>query len=280
MIWRGHPTFEPQPQTRRRRRPARRLSATRRGRRSSTRAAAARSRSASSPTAPAGRRRARRARHRPPRRRRDRGRQRPRLRGRAVRRARRRRGRREREPGADGPGADPPLRHRQAEARVHRRAVRRRRPRGVRRHRDPARPPGRRCSRPRGPGPPGERRTIRRCCSRPAARPACRSSRCTRTPARRRSWTRSRYAPTGRLAPADVVAIAIPFPHLFGSAILTHALRNGASVVTLPTFELEEFLRMLDDYAVDRRPGDAAAGGGAGAAPADRPARPLGAAAA
>ena len=47
----------------------------------------------------------------------------------------------------------------------------------------------------------------------------------------------------GRLAPTDVVAVAMPFPHLFGTAILTHALRNGASVVTLPAFELEPFLR-------------------------------------
>ena len=53
----------------------------------------------------------------------------------------------------------------------------------------------------------------------------------------------------GRLESNDVIAAAVPFPHLFGSALLTHALVNGASVVTLPTFDLEEFLRALQDYS-------------------------------
>jgi acyl-CoA synthetase (AMP-forming)/AMP-acid ligase II len=53
--------------------------------------------------------------------------------------------------------------------------------------------------------------------------------------------------PTARLEPTDVVAVAVPFGHLFGSGILTHALTSGATVVTAPTFELEEFLRMLQD---------------------------------
>ena len=44
----------------------------------------------------------------------------------------------------------------------------------------------------------------------------------------------------------------MPFPHLFGSAILTHALCSGAIAwSTLPTFHLDEFLRMLHDYAAD-----------------------------
>src|SRR4051812_21602089 len=51
--------------------------------------------------------------------------------------------------------------------------------------------------------------------------------------------------PLGRLEPTDVVGVAVPFPHLFGSVVLTHALRSGASVVTLPVFELEPFLRAL-----------------------------------
>ena len=42
------------------------------------------------------------------------------------------------------------------------------------------------------------------------------------------------YAPMGRLALTDIVAVAVPFPHLFGSAILSHALCSGACVVTLP----------------------------------------------
>jgi acyl-CoA synthetase (AMP-forming)/AMP-acid ligase II len=53
----------------------------------------------------------------------------------------------------------------------------------------------------------------------------------------------------GRLEATDVVAVVVPFGHLFGSAILTEALISGATVVTTPTFELEEFLRMLQDSA-------------------------------
>jgi acyl-CoA synthetase (AMP-forming)/AMP-acid ligase II len=56
-------------------------------------------------------------------------------------------------------------------------------------------------------------------------------------------------APWAQVEPADVVAVAIPFPHLFGSAVLTHALRNGATVVTLRHFDLEAFLRALQDHA-------------------------------
>jgi acyl-CoA synthetase (AMP-forming)/AMP-acid ligase II len=52
-----------------------------------------------------------------------------------------------------------------------------------------------------------------------------------------------------RFEPADVVACAVPFPHLFGSAILTHTLSRGASVVTFSHFEIEAFLRALQDYA-------------------------------
>ena len=61
----------------------------------------------------------------------------------------------------------------------------------------------------------------------------------------RRSRTSRRVASR----PPTWSRIAIPFPHLFGSAILTHALSNGATVVTTPTFQLDEFLRMLHDYA-------------------------------
>ena len=58
--------------------------------------------------------------------------------------------------------------------------------------------------------------------------------------------------PSMRLTPDDVVACLIPFTHLYGAAVLTHALRSGASVVTLGTggFDLEAFLRTLQDHAV------------------------------
>jgi acyl-CoA synthetase (AMP-forming)/AMP-acid ligase II len=57
-----------------------------------------------------------------------------------------------------------------------------------------------------------------------------------------------------RLSPADVVGDVIPFGHLFGSALLSHGLRAGASVVTLARFEVEAFLRMLQDHAVTVAP--------------------------
>src|SRR4051794_38549550 len=56
--------------------------------------------------------------------------------------------------------------------------------------------------------------------------------------------------PLGRPEPTDVVGGAVPFPHLFRSGGPLHALRSGASVVTLPVFELEPFLRALADHRV------------------------------
>jgi acyl-CoA synthetase (AMP-forming)/AMP-acid ligase II len=60
----------------------------------------------------------------------------------------------------------------------------------------------------------------------------------------------------GRLTPRDVVAVAIPFTHLFGLAFLTHGLCSGATVVTtaLAPGDLETFLRMLQDHAVTVAP--------------------------
>jgi acyl-CoA synthetase (AMP-forming)/AMP-acid ligase II len=54
----------------------------------------------------------------------------------------------------------------------------------------------------------------------------------------------------------DVVAIVIPFSHLFGAALLHHALGSGAAVVALDAapFDLEAFLRALQDNAVTIAP--------------------------
>jgi acyl-CoA synthetase (AMP-forming)/AMP-acid ligase II len=62
--------------------------------------------------------------------------------------------------------------------------------------------------------------------------------------------------PSVALGPQDVVAIVIPFTHLFGTAFLHHALHNGAAVTTLSLagFDLEAFLRMLQDHAVTVAP--------------------------
>jgi acyl-CoA synthetase (AMP-forming)/AMP-acid ligase II len=55
---------------------------------------------------------------------------------------------------------------------------------------------------------------------------------------------------------ADVVGLVVPFAHLYGSAILSHALCCGATVVirNAPGFDLEAFLRMLQDHAVTVAP--------------------------
>jgi len=53
-----------------------------------------------------------------------------------------------------------------------------------------------------------------------------------------------------RWTAADVVGLPVPFTHLYGTALLTHALGLGATVVTrnTPGFDLEAFLRMLQDH--------------------------------
>ena len=54
----------------------------------------------------------------------------------------------------------------------------------------------------------------------------------------------------------DVVGIVIPFTHLFGAALLHHSLGSGSAVVALDAapFDLEAFLRMLQDNAVTLAP--------------------------
>jgi acyl-CoA synthetase (AMP-forming)/AMP-acid ligase II len=57
--------------------------------------------------------------------------------------------------------------------------------------------------------------------------------------------------PATQLHPSDVVAPTAPFTHLYGSAVVMHALRSGARVVTLPLpMPVEERLRALADHAV------------------------------
>jgi acyl-CoA synthetase (AMP-forming)/AMP-acid ligase II len=56
--------------------------------------------------------------------------------------------------------------------------------------------------------------------------------------------------PLTRAGADDVLAGIVPFAHTFGSASLNHALRAGAKVVALPRFELEAFLRMIEEHRV------------------------------
>jgi acyl-CoA synthetase (AMP-forming)/AMP-acid ligase II len=57
------------------------------------------------------------------------------------------------------------------------------------------------------------------------------------------------FGPT-RLGPDDVVAGIIPMAHIFGSVMLNATLRAGARIVTLPRFELEAFLAMVQEQRV------------------------------
>jgi acyl-CoA synthetase (AMP-forming)/AMP-acid ligase II len=56
--------------------------------------------------------------------------------------------------------------------------------------------------------------------------------------------------PLTRASAGDVLAGIVPFAHTFGSASLNHALRAGAKIVALPRFELEAFLRMIEEHRV------------------------------
>jgi acyl-CoA synthetase (AMP-forming)/AMP-acid ligase II len=63
-------------------------------------------------------------------------------------------------------------------------------------------------------------------------------------------------APPVRYTPSDVVALLVPFTHLYGTAMLNHSLGSGATVVTMAmaSFDLEEYLRMLQDHAATVAP--------------------------
>ena len=54
-------------------------------------------------------------------------------------------------------------------------------------------------------------------------------------------------------APDDVLIAVLPFFHIYGMTLLVNAaLRNGQTVVTMPRFDLAEFLRLLQDYKVNK----------------------------
>jgi acyl-CoA synthetase (AMP-forming)/AMP-acid ligase II len=57
-------------------------------------------------------------------------------------------------------------------------------------------------------------------------------------------------SPPRRFGPDDVVAGIVPFAHMFGGVMLNSALRAGARMVTLARFELDAFLRMVQDHRV------------------------------
>jgi acyl-CoA synthetase (AMP-forming)/AMP-acid ligase II len=53
-----------------------------------------------------------------------------------------------------------------------------------------------------------------------------------------------------RFRPDHVVSGIVPFPHQYGSVMLNSALRAGARMVSLPRFEPEAFLRMIEEHRV------------------------------
>jgi acyl-CoA synthetase (AMP-forming)/AMP-acid ligase II len=56
--------------------------------------------------------------------------------------------------------------------------------------------------------------------------------------------------PTGE---HDVLMGVLPFFHIYGmTVILNNALRSGATVVTMPRFDLETFLRLIEEHRVTR----------------------------
>jgi acyl-CoA synthetase (AMP-forming)/AMP-acid ligase II len=57
-------------------------------------------------------------------------------------------------------------------------------------------------------------------------------------------------APALALGDRDVVGMVLPFAHGFGAIALNHALRHGARVVSLPRFDLDAFLRMIQEHRV------------------------------
>ena len=45
----------------------------------------------------------------------------------------------------------------------------------------------------------------------------------------------------------------LPFFHIYGLVVLMNsALQRGATIVTMPRFELEQFLRVIQDYRITR----------------------------
>jgi acyl-CoA synthetase (AMP-forming)/AMP-acid ligase II len=54
-------------------------------------------------------------------------------------------------------------------------------------------------------------------------------------------------------APDDVVMAVLPFFHIYGLQVMMNCgLRGGGTVVTLPRFDLEQFLRAHQDYRITR----------------------------
>jgi acyl-CoA synthetase (AMP-forming)/AMP-acid ligase II len=57
----------------------------------------------------------------------------------------------------------------------------------------------------------------------------------------------------GPIEPGEILAAVLPFFHIYGMQVLMNwGLRAGATVITLPRFDLEDFLRIHQDYRITR----------------------------
>ncbi len=55
------------------------------------------------------------------------------------------------------------------------------------------------------------------------------------------------------LRPSDTIVAVLPFFHIYGMQVLMNAgLRVGATIVTMPRFDLEQFLQLHQDHGVNR----------------------------
>jgi acyl-CoA synthetase (AMP-forming)/AMP-acid ligase II len=56
-----------------------------------------------------------------------------------------------------------------------------------------------------------------------------------------------------QIMPEESLVAVLPFFHIYGMQVLMNScLRAGATVVTLPRFDLEQFLRVHQDYRITR----------------------------
>ena len=96
------------------------------------------------------------------------------------------------------------------------------------------------------------RRTTWSRCPTPAARPACPRASCSPTA----TWwpTSAQSRPLIDLRATDERIIAVlPFFHIYGLTVLMNqGLQWGGTVVTLPRFDLEQFLRTIQDQKITR----------------------------
>ncbi len=73
------------------------------------------------------------------------------------------------------------------------------------------------------------------------------------------------------MEPDDVLIGVLPFFHIYGmTVIMNMGLWNGATIVTMPRFDLEQFLGLIERARGDRRLRGAADRAGARQAPGGR----------